>query len=166
MVFLQALRHSIKLPARNSVFRLNRIGMDITVVYMFVLLLLVSLPSLVTRLSNQGDSTITINLFFLLIYFFIFYYLPLVIFVFVMLAAIAYVGVFISQSLHRKIRFAVLWKMCAYTTTIPFFIYTIMAFILPIRDNWLWLFLIYTIALMIKIITMYPRRKRRPRGFH
>lgn len=166
MIFLQALGHSIRLPARNSVFRLNRIGMDITVVYMFMLLLIVSVPSLITRLSSQGDAHMTINLFFLLIYFFIFYYLPLVIFVFVMLAAIAYFGVFISQALYRKIKFAILWKMCAYTTTIPFFIYTIVALITPINDKWLWLFLVYTIAFMIKIITIYPRRKRRPHGFH
>lgn len=166
MIFFQVLRHSIRLPARNSVFRLNRIGMDITVVYMFILLLIVSTPSLITRLSSQGDSHITINLFFLLIYFFIFYYLPLVVFVFIMLTAVAYIGVFISQSLYRKIKFAILWKMCAYTTTIPFFIYTIVALFTPISDKWLWLFLVYTIAFMIKIITIYPRRKRRPHGFH
>lgn len=166
MIFFRALRHSVRLPARNSVFRLNRIGMDITVVYMFFLLLMVSIPSLITRISNQGDSNITINLFFFLIYFFIFFYLPLVIFVFVALAVVAYIGMFISQSLYRKIRFAVLWKMCAYTTTIPFFIYTIIALFIPIGKQWLWLVLLYTLAFMIKIITIYPRRKRRPHGFH
>lgn len=166
MILLQAFRHSIRLPAKNAVFRLNRIGMDITVVYMFILLLIVSIPSLVHRLSAHGDSDVTMNLFFLLVYFFIFYYLPLVIFVFVMLAFIAYIGVFISQSLYRKIKFAIMWKMCAYTTTIPFLIYTVIALITPISDKWLWLFLFYTITLMIKIITIYPRRKRRPHGFH
>lgn len=163
MIFIQALLHSIKLPAKNAMFRLNRIGMDITVMYMFLLLLIVSIPSLLERLSNPSQSGITVHIFFLLMYFFIFYYLPLVIFVFVILSAVAYIGVLISRALSRKIRFAILWKMCAYTTTIPFLIYTIIALFIPISDRWLWLFLIYTIILMIKMITVYPRRKEQSR---
>ncbi|MTW85749.1 DUF1189 domain-containing protein [Virgibacillus dakarensis] len=162
MIFLEALRTSIRLPAKKAMFTLNRIGMDITVVYMFILLILVSIPSLIDRLSVSSGTAADVQLFFLLMYFFIFYYLPLVIFVFVVLSAVAYVGVLISRALYRKIRFAILWKMCAYTTTMPFLIYTVVALIIPINDNWLWLFLLYTFILMIKIITVYPRRKKRP----
>ncbi|MEN1966552.1 DUF1189 family protein [Lentibacillus sp. N15] len=161
MVFLQALRHSIKLPAKEAMFKLNRIGMDITVVYMFILLLIVSMPSLLDRLLTPSETGLTVHFFFLIMYFFIFYYLPLVIFVFIMLAATAYVGVLISRGLSRKIRFSILWKMCAYTTTIPFIIYTFVALLTPISDRWLWLFLVYTVILMVKIITVYPRRKKR-----
>ncbi|MGY0694138.1 DUF1189 family protein [Virgibacillus sp. FSP13] len=162
MTFFEAFKHSIKLPTKNAMFKLNRIGMDVTVVYMFILLLIVSLPSLIDQLTTSSGAGANLQLFFLLVYFFIFYYLPLVIFVFVMLSAVAYIGTWISRTLHRKIRFAILWKMCAYTTTIPFLLYTLIAFIFPISDKWLWLFLGYTFILMVKIITIYPRRKKRP----
>ncbi|WP_099158995.1 DUF1189 family protein [Virgibacillus ndiopensis] len=161
MNFLQALSESIKLPNKQAVFRLNRIGMDTTVVYMFILLLLVSIPSLIDRIASSSGPGADMNLLFLLMYFFIFYYLPLTIFVFVMLSAVAYIGTWISQLLHRKVRFALLWKMSAYTTTIPFIIYTIIALIVPIDDNWLWLFLGYTFILLIKIITIYPKKRIR-----
>lgn len=161
MTMIHAFLHSIALPAKKAMFKLNRIGMDITVVYMFILLLFVSIPSLMDRLTSPSEAGAHVQVFFLLMYFFIFYYLPLVIFVFVMLAIVAYIGVLISRTLHRKIRFAILWKMCAYTTTIPFLIYTVIAFVIPISDKWLWLFLVYTFVLMVKIITVYPRRKKR-----
>ncbi|WP_188455423.1 DUF1189 family protein [Virgibacillus oceani] len=166
MIFLQAFSESIKLPSKQAVFKLNRIGMDSTVVYMFILLFLVSIPSLIDRAAASNGPGADMNLFFLLVYFFIFYYLPLTIFVFVVLSAVAYVGTWISQLLHRKVRFALLWKMSAYTTTIPFIIYTVWAIVMPIDDNWLWLFLGYTFILLIKIITIYPKRKKRTGGDH
>lgn len=162
MVFWQAFLHSIKLPNKKAMFQLNRIGMDITVIYMFILLMIVSIPALIDRLLATSGPGTELNLFFLLIYFFIFYYLPMTLIVFLLLSLIAYIATGISRLMKRKLRYAILWKMSAYTTTIPFLLYTIAALIFPISGVILWLFTIYTLLLLIKIISVYPKRRVRP----
>src|SRR5699024_9446550 len=102
MAFLTSFIESIKLPKKKSVFKLNRISMDIVVVY---------LASLFTKFSG------------------------------------------------RRLHYSILWKMTAFSTTLPFLVYTILAFFYNISDNFLWLSFLYTAFLLYKIITIYPKRK-------
>ncbi|WP_245745225.1 DUF1189 family protein [Lentibacillus persicus] len=143
-------------------FKLNRIGMDITVVYLFILLLLVSAPSLVNQLTSSDSAGTVMSLPFFLIYFFIFSYLPLTIAVFIYISLLSYAGTGIAKLLRRKIRFSILWKLNAYTTTIPFILYSIIAFFFSITDAFLVLFILYSFIFMFKMITVYPKRKKRP----
>src|SRR5699024_5683889 len=106
MIFWRTFLYSLRLPKKQAVFKLNRIGMDITVVYMFILIGLISLPAMVNLL--QADADIGINLFFWLIYFFILYYLPMTIGLFLLLSFIAWIGTGIAKLLRRKLRFALL----------------------------------------------------------
>ncbi|WP_100011682.1 DUF1189 family protein [Lentibacillus sediminis] len=161
MSILQAFVHSIKLPSKHAIFRLNRLGMDHTVGYMFILLFLVSLPSLIDQLTATSGLGADMNIVFKLIYFFMFYYLPLTIFVFLLLCLIAYIGVWIARSLGRKLHFSILWKMSAYTTTIPFLLYAVVALLFPVSDVYLLLTSLFTFVMLVRIITVYPRRKKR-----
>ncbi|WP_235792845.1 DUF1189 family protein [Virgibacillus salidurans] len=149
------------MPRKKAIFKLNRIGMDITVVYMFILLLLVSMPSLIDQLTATEGQSANLNFLFLLIYFFMFYYLPMTIIVFLMLSLIAYIATIVAKGMRRKLRFSILWKMAAYTTTIPFLLYTVIALLYPVSDVFLLLSLIYTLVLIVMIISVYPRRKIR-----
>lgn len=162
MVFIRAFLHSIRLPRKKAMFQLNRIGMDVTVIYMFILLAIASIPSLIDSLATSTGSIAEINIFFVFVYFFFVYYLTLNGIVFVFLSLIAFIGTGISKLLRRKIRFAILWKLCAYTTTLPFLLYTILAFFLPISQGYLWLLCAYTFIFLIKMITVFPKRKKRP----
>src|SRR5690625_355730 len=153
MIFWYTFLESIKLPNKKAMFKLNRTGMDIAVVYMFILLLLVSIPSLIERIT--GVMSMDIELFFLIIYFFIFYYLPLTIIVFILLSIIAYAAVGLAKLMKRKLRFSILWKMAAYTSTTPFLVYTMIALFFPISDKLLWLSLLYTLIVLIKIIYVF-----------
>src|SRR5699024_10186245 len=139
---------------------LNRIGMDITVVYMFILIGLISLPAMVNIL--QADANSGINLFFGLIYFFMFYYLPMTIGVFLLLALIAWIGTGIAKLLRRKLRFALICKMIAYISTILGLIYTIVALTIPLSPHMLWIFCLYVLLFLSSMITIYPKRRRRP----
>lgn len=161
MIFLHTFIESIKLPRKKSLFKLNRTGMDIVVIYMFILLMFVSLPTLIDQISNKADLSQEINVFFLIIFFFIFYYLPLVVIVFLLISLIAYIGVGIANLMQRKLRFAILWKMIAFTTTIPFVLYAILAIFLHLSNAFLWFSLLYTFILLIKMISIYPKRRDR-----
>lgn len=161
MNFLQVFLKSIKLPNKQAMFKLNRVSMDTALLYMFILLFAVSLPSLIDRLTTTSGPSADIPFVLLLVYFFIFYYLPLSIAVFAIISLIAYIGTLIAKLLRRKVKFSILWKMTAYTTTIPFLLYAIIALIYPIDGTYLWLFLVYTLLFIIKIITVYPKRNKR-----
>src|SRR5699024_9950302 len=127
------------------------------------LLAIVSIPALIDSLTISTGSIAETNIFFVFVYFFFVYYLTLNGIVFVFLSLIAYIGTLISKLLQRKIRFSILWKLCAYTTTLPFILYTVLAFFLPVSQAFLWLSCAYTFIFLIKMITVFPRRKKRQR---
>lgn len=161
MILLRTFLQSLKLPNKQAMFKLNRTGMDITVIYMFILLFFISLPTLIHQTTSTTGPTADLNIVFLLIYFFIFSYLPLTIIVFLLLSVVAYIGTWIAKLLHRKLRFSLLWKMSAYLTTVPFLIYMALSVFTPVNDGFLWFILIYTLALLVKVITVYPKRRVR-----
>lgn len=160
MAFWTSFIESIKLPKKKSVFKLNRIGMDIVVIYMFMLLAIVSLPSLTYQMLNSSELNIEIGSFFYLIYFFIFHYLVIVVLIFIVISFIAYLATLFTRFSGRRLHYSILWKMTAFSTTIPFLLYTILAFFYNINDNFLWLSFLYTAILLYKIITIYPKRKK------
>ena len=161
MIFWRTFIQSLKLPNKQAMFKLNRTGMDITVIYMFILLFFVSLPTLIHQITSNTGPAASLNIVFLLIYFFIFSYLPLTIIVFLLLSVIAYIGTWISRFLQRKLRFSLLWKMAAYLTTIPFLIYMFLSFFKTVNDQFLWFIFLYSLAFLVKVITVYPKRRKR-----
>src|SRR5690625_7713720 len=117
MIFWRTFIQSLKLPNKQAMFKLNRTGMDITVIYMFILLFFVSLPTLIHQLTSNTGPTASLNIVFLLIYFFIFSYLPLTIIVFLLLIFFVYICTCILIFLYRKLFFSFLFLLSAYLTT-------------------------------------------------
>ena len=91
MIFWNVFKNSVRLPSKKAMFALNRVGLHIAIIYLFILLALVSLPSVVGYVTNP-DAFADINIIFAIVYFFIFYYLPMNILVFLGLSIIAYIG--------------------------------------------------------------------------
>lgn len=161
-VFWDAFIQSLQLPKRKAVFALNRIGMDIVVVYMFIFLAIASVPGLIDQMiSSQADSNIAIHPFFLLIFFFIFYYLIVLLIVFTSISIIAYIGTLIAKITGRKLQFGLMWKMTAFATTLPLVLFTILSFILPLTMIFLSVATLFILFVLIKIILIYPKRKAR-----
>src|SRR3954452_8507403 len=96
MTFWKIFLNSIKLPNKGAMFKLNRVGMDFALFYMFILLLIVSIPALVERITNPTGIGGEMNLIFIVIYFFIFYYLPMTLIVLGCISLVAYIGRFIA----------------------------------------------------------------------
>ncbi|SHF97091.1 DUF1189 family protein [Ornithinibacillus halophilus] len=161
MIFWNTFIQSLQLPKKQIVFRLNRTGMDITVIYMFLLLFIASIPSLIDRITTSTGPGSDMNLVFLIIYFFMFYYLPLTIAIFLIITLIAYIGSLVAKLLHRKLKLQVLWKMTAYTSTIPVLIYTVIAFYTPVNNYYILFVAIFITVMLSRIITIYPKRKKR-----
>lgn len=145
---------SVQLPRKQAAFTLNRIGMDTTVIYMFIILFISSIPTYLNQLQeNERLST-----FFFSIFFFIFHYLPVVIIVFVALSILAWLTVLITKVAKRKLRFSILWKMAASATTIPLLIFTIVSFFYHLDKLYLAISIIFILLIVTRVIFLYPRR--------
>lgn len=159
-VFWDTFLQSLQLPKRKAVFALNRIGMDVVVIYLFIILAVASVPGLIDQLiSNQLDTNIQIHPFFLLIFFFIFYYLIILLIVFTSISIIAYLGTFIATRTNRKLQFGLMWKMTAFATTIPLVAFTILSFFIPLSTMFLSAASIFILLILLKVILIYPKRK-------
>ncbi|MDY0394705.1 hypothetical protein ACFSMW_07080 [Virgibacillus halophilus] len=152
---------SLRLPNKQAMFRLNRTGMDMMLIYMLLLLAIVSIPAFIGVRADPFEKMAQIHLAFQLVYFLIFSYLPLVIIICLLLSGIAYAATGICKLLHRKVKYSLLWKLTAATTTIPFLLYTIIALTYPINEKWLWLFIPISLLFMIKNITVFPKRRNK-----
>lgn len=145
---------SLQLPKRQAVFTLNRIGMDIVVIYMFIILFISSIPTYINQLEvNERLST-----FFFSMFFFIFHYLPVVIIVFVTLSIIAWILLLLTKLVKRRLRFSILWKMTASATTIPLILFTIVSLFYELSTGYLMLSIVFIFLIVTKIIFIYPRR--------
>jgi|SRR5699024_10121936 len=150
-MFLQ----SVQLPKKQAAFTLNRIGMDATVFYIFIILFIASIPTYIEQLrENEQLST-----FFFSIFFFIFHYLPVVIIVFVALSLLAWFGSLIATMAKRKLRFSILWKMTASATTIPLLLFTLISFFYKLHTIYLIISIGFILFIVTKIIFLYPQRR-------
>lgn len=161
MIFWNAFKNSIQLPNKRAMFQLNRIGLDITIFYILIILLITSIPAFMDRLANASEFGTEMNIVFTIIYFFIFYYLPLSIIVFIVIFITAYFGKIISILAKRKLHYSLLWKMTAFTLTIPFLLYTIFAFFFEVNNIYLLFAFIYSIGLLLKMVMHYPERRQK-----
>lgn len=160
MKFRQVFLQSLKLPSKQATFSLNRVSMDVTIIYMFILLILVSIPAFIDRIVENSGVSAELNIAFLIIYFFIFYYLPMAVFVCIGVSIIAYIGLRLAKLMERKLQFPLLWKMSVFIATIPFIIYTIIALLLPVDDMLLGAFFVYILIMLFFIISIYPKRRK------
>lgn len=160
MTFWKIFLNSLWIPRKKSIFKLNRIRMDIAVIYMFLLMALVSIPSLIEQIKANSTSTLHVHTFFYLIFFFMFYYLVIVIGVFILISIFAFIGTYIAKLANRRLHFAILWKIIAFSTTLPAVIYTITTLFFSIPNFVFLLFLTYISIMLLKIISIYPSIRR------
>lgn len=146
---------SVQLPRKTAAFSLNRIGMDTTVIYMFIILFISSIPTYIEQLKENER----LSAFFFSIFFFIFHYLPVVIVVFIALSILAWILSFIAKIAKRKLRFSILWKMAASATTIPLLIFTFVSFFYHLDTLYLVISIIFILLIVIRVIFLYPRRR-------
>ncbi|WP_068675990.1 DUF1189 family protein [Oceanobacillus sp. Castelsardo] len=159
MNFWNVFLNSIKLPNKKAMFQLNRVGLDIAIFYILFILLITSIPSFIHNLTDLDSFGSDMNIVFTLIYFFIFYYLPLTIIVFGVIFLTSYVGKIVSKIVNRKLHYSLLWKITAFTITIPFLLYTIISIFFTVNDSYLLIAFIYSIVLLCRMILHYPRKR-------
>lgn len=147
--------NSLQLPKKQAVFTLNRVGMDVVVFYLFIFIAISSIPSYV----HQYIDNEKLSIFIFTIFFFIFHYLVVLIVIFTMISIIAGILKFIASLVKRKLHYSILWKMTASATTIPFILYTIIAFFYDVELIFIIVAAVFILIIVTKTIFIYPRRR-------
>jgi hypothetical protein len=151
----------MKLPGKKPMFQLNRIDMHLILFYLFLLIILLSLPTFIQQLTTPEGFGAQLNFIFFLIYFFIFHYLPITIALILFLSIVALLGKLFANATNRKLHYGTIWKLTACAATIPFLIYTVITLFYPLDDIYLLLSGLYILILLIKMVLVYPKRKQK-----
>lgn len=161
MKFTKILKESLLLPQKKAMFQINRIGMDQIMIYLFILFMVTSLPELISRLTSWSGLGGELNIIFQIIYFFMFYYLILSILLLGVITFIAYLGRGIVRLANRKLYYGTLWKLTACSLTLPMLVFTLLSFIWSIPDWFLFVFFIYPVLLLTRMVFLYPQKRVR-----
>ncbi|MGP4071361.1 DUF1189 family protein [Piscibacillus sp. B03] len=149
-------RNSLLLPKKDALFKLNRISMRDTLVYIILLFLLLFLPDVINFVRNVQDvkgeipDVVIIQVLFLYPTITIFFTILII----TLLSGIAYL---LRNILKRKLAYHQLWKMTSYALTWPIILFL---FIKVINLNHLFVLLILMLFfyLMTKMIKIYPKK--------
>jgi hypothetical protein len=154
-----ALKNSLMLPNKKAMFRLNRISMRNTLVYMFLLLFITLIPGFVMDASTQEIvNSDSLDLYILQL---VVFYPFLCIFIGISGASlIAGGGLLIKTALKRKLAYQQVWKMTVFASTLPLFGHLILN-MLKIHE---WTYTLILLALLYILLTLmimnYPKRAR------
>ncbi|HEX6923583.1 MAG TPA: DUF1189 family protein [Bacillales bacterium] len=157
MNLLKTFKLSLQLPKKEALFRLNRMKMSTVMVYLFILMFIASVPGGVKFVLTDHSTNVPPTLFVL--QFFFFYYLLFAFIGLMGLSILALVGLWISKSLRRKLTYRQLWKMSVFSVTIPVFLYTLAESIWPDNGFILIIFFGLALAILTKMIGVFPRRQ-------
>src|SRR5690625_912215 len=159
MIFWEIFKNSIKLPNKKAMRQINQVGMDYTVFYMFLLLAIISIPSFFDQVVGNNGPDIDVNIFLFTVYFFIFFYLSLVFIIFRLFSLLVYIYYIVANIVLRKPTFSLLWKCIAYTTTIPFVIFTLVSLFYDFSVTYLAITAIYSFTVVVIMILSFPKRR-------
>mgnify|MGYP001954997339 CR=1 FL=1 len=157
MRLLQISKDSLSFPKKESVKRLMKIEMKHTILFLFLLLFILILPTeMELLLNNEGD--IPKSIFFLQL--FVVYPLFMI---FLGLAGVSFLSglfMFISRMVKRRLKYQFLWKMTVYALSKPILIVTLLDFLAISNPFFLVLIFLLLVFLMYKMIVSFPKRSR------
>ncbi|SET99500.1 Protein of unknown function [Salinibacillus kushneri] len=157
MEFFLSLKNSFLLPKKSALFRLNRISMRNTIVYISIILFLLFVPDVIQMIIQFEHTNIPRSMYILqlcVIYPFLIIFLAVT--GISLLAGISYI---LKGILRRKLAYQQLWKMTAFALTTPLILHVLFKHTIhfPLITNGLPLLVLYSI--MYRMIITYPKKR-------
>lgn len=157
MNLIYAFKYSVTLPQKKALFKLNRMSMNITTLYIITLIFLLNIPSQLTMMFGTEISDVPRNSYIIqviIVYPFVILFSALV-----GITLIALTGLLLAKLLKRKLTFQQLWKMSAYAVTSPLLLYYVLDYMGVSNVSVNLLFLLILFFILIKMIIIYPVKK-------
>ncbi|WP_186578779.1 DUF1189 family protein [Aquibacillus kalidii] len=157
MELFTIFKNCILLPRKEALFRLNRVSMRNTLTYMFVLIFILFIPSIITSISEANQLTESDMKSLYVIQVIILYPFTILFMIMAFTSILAVSTVLIKNLLGRKLKYQQLWKMTAFALTQPLLIYAlfqVFGFSHPMV-NFILFIMIY--FLIYKMILTYPK---------
>ncbi|PLR95532.1 DUF1189 family protein [Bacillus sp. T33-2] len=155
------LKDCLLFPKKEAVVRLNKLDMKSTIIYFFILMIVMLLPVEIRLLfeGNQGNNSLYITQVLILSPLFMFFY---------GLAGITFLegcSLVLSRLLQRKLKFQLLWKMNIFALTKPVIAGVLAQFIIgssPVVT--LIVFIILAVSI-VRMVCVYPKSRERSGTF-
>ncbi|MFD2637542.1 DUF1189 family protein [Piscibacillus salipiscarius] len=152
------LKNSLLLPKKDALFKLNRMNMRDTLVFINLLFLILFLPDAIRFVQNVKDTNGSIP--DVVIIQVVFLYPALTIFLTTLIVtALAGISYLIRNSLNRKLAYHQLWKMTSYALTWPIIIFLFIK-IFMLNLLFILISIVIFLYLITKMILIYPKRHK------
>ncbi|WP_347861649.1 DUF1189 family protein [Salimicrobium sp. PL1-032A] len=156
---MESLKLSLRLPKKDALFQLNRKGMTDTIGYLFVLLLVLFIPSMYNAVTTFEQELQEVSRGLYIAQALVFYPLLIIFLIIAGVSLLAGGGLFLSKVLKRKLNYQQLWKMTAYALTLPLTFSTVSTYIGVAESVTVLLFFVPISFLLYKMIMVYPKRR-------
>lgn len=157
MGFIDSLTNSLRLPKKEAMFHLNRKGITNTIGYLFILLLLLFLPDMITSILYLETNVTEISRGMYVAQFLVFYPLLIIFLILVGVSILAGGALLMRKALSRKLTYQQLWKLTAYASTLPLILSVLLKY-LTVPDGVSALIFIFIFTYyMYRMITIYPK---------
>ncbi|WP_077622983.1 DUF1189 family protein [Sediminibacillus massiliensis] len=157
-----SFKNSLLLPKKHALFRLNRISMRNTIVYIFLLMFLLFLPEVVHSILHFEEEGKVLTRTVYIMEVIIFYPFSILFMVVTIVSLLAGLSVGIKKAAGRKLKYQQLWKMTSFAMTVPLIVFTILRLLFGFDGILIYLvFMAMFCFLMYRMITVYPKRAKR-----
>ncbi|RSK55220.1 DUF1189 family protein [Bacillus canaveralius] len=160
MKYITVLKDCLLFPKKAAVVRLNKLDMKSTILYFFILMIVMLLPVETDLLfhASQGNQSLYITQVLILYPFFMFFY---------GLAGLTFLagcGLVLSRLLQRKLKFQLLWKMTIFALTKPMIAAALAHFFIGSNPAVAFIVFIMLCVNMVRMISVYPKSMERSGG--
>lgn len=159
MGFVHSFWNSIRLPKKEAMFQLNRTGITHTILYLFLLMILLFLPDMIGTIIRLDSSLTEVSRGLYLAQVFVFYPLLIIFLILVGVSTLAGAAVLITKMLKRKLTYQQLWKMTAYTATMPLILSVILKNTPVTNGISAIVFFAVFFYVIYRMIIIYPKKK-------
>ncbi|WP_226585586.1 DUF1189 family protein [Halobacillus litoralis] len=149
--------NSLRLPKKEAMFKLNRKGITNTILYLFILLLLLFSPDMITSIIYLETNVTEVSRGMYVVQFLVFYPLLIVFLILVGVSILAGAGLLMRKWLSRKLTYQQLWKLTAYASTLPLILSVVLKYLTVPDSVSALIFLSIFGYYMYRMITVYPK---------
>ncbi|WP_462408616.1 DUF1189 family protein [Neobacillus sp. Marseille-QA0830] len=159
MGIVSSFVNSLMLPSKKAVLKINKSKISISVIYFALLMLLITLPDLLKLVSSYDSKFNDVPRSVFMFQVAVFYPFQSIFTGILGISLVAAVGLLMNKLTHRKIKYALLWKMSLHASTTPLILYALIRnlfFVNPVIS----LVLIFLVLFILyKMIVVYPKPK-------
>ncbi|WP_042460212.1 DUF1189 family protein [Neobacillus dielmonensis] len=160
MGIVSSFVNSLMLPKKKAVLKINKIKISTSVIYFALLMLVITLPDLLKLTSSYDTQFNDLPRSVFMFQIVIFYPFQSIFTGILGISLVAAAGLLMNKLTHRKIKYALLWKMSLHASTTPLILYALIRNFFFVNFVISLLLILLVLYFLYKMITVFPKPKK------